>query len=240
MDKKIFFKQSDFQKASNLVDKSSSGIYNFLNMYSVYSLKKETVFGAAVSRSTNFIDGALPSLFLSLISLKKVNRLSGPVFTRQFLESSFSKGKKIMFVGNCNQQDLRKVAQRFKLPLKNLSFYNRLPYIAPRVEFARKDILDLSKKIKVRKVDYCFVCVGNPRQEILSWELEKLYKTRYLSVGAAWDFILGRKKEAPRIIRELCLEWLYRLVTDFKYSKIKVWRSFVGLVYLPFVVRLAK
>jgi N-acetylglucosaminyldiphosphoundecaprenol N-acetyl-beta-D-mannosaminyltransferase len=75
--------------------------------------------------------------------------------------------------------------------------------------------------------------VGNPRQEILSFELSKLVKsTKFLSVGAALDFLLGRKKEAPKWVRELYLEWFYRLVTDFRYSWKKVWCSFVGVFFL--------
>jgi exopolysaccharide biosynthesis WecB/TagA/CpsF family protein len=206
-----------------------------LNLYSVYLFKKEDTFRNSVSSKKvyNFLDGGVPSLFLSVINLRKTPRLRGPTFTRKFLESNIPKKSKIMFVGNCSNKDLDKISQDFKIPRKNLFNYEKLPYIAPKIEFDRADIFKLSKEIKSKKIDYCFVCVGNPRQEILSYELSKIIKnTKFLSVGAALDFILERKKEAPKIVRELYLEWLYRLITDFKYSKKKVMCSIIGLWYL--------
>jgi len=129
-----------------------------------------------------------------------------------------------MFVGNCSEKDLIKISKEFNTPMKNLFCYSKLPFIAPKIQFSKEDIKKLIKEIKSKKIKYCFICVGNPRQEVLSFELSKSVKeTKFLSVGAALDFLLGRKKEAPKLVRELYLEWLYRLVTDFKYSWRKVW-----------------
>ncbi len=80
------------------------------------------------------------------------------------------------------------------------------------------------------KADYVWVGIGCPKQNLLSSQLFKKTKAQYfVNIGAALDFLLGKKEEAPLIIRELGIEWLYRLVTDFKYSKKKVWRSLMGL-----------
>ena len=43
---------------------------------------------------------------------------------------------------------------------------------------------------------------------------------------------MGKKKESKSIIQRFGLEWLFRLITDFKHSKKKVWKSFLGLRYL--------
>ena len=138
-----------------------------------------------------------------------------------------------MFVGNCDHDDLDFISKKFLISPRSLFSYEQLPYIAPKIEFEKEDILKLSKEIKSKEIKYCFICVGNPRQEILSFELSKFFKTtKFLWVGAALDFILERKKEAPKWIREIYSEWFYRLVTDFKYSRKKVWRSFFGLWYL--------
>jgi len=231
------FTKASFQDALKILNKKEIRIFNFLNSYSIYLFKKEKIFRNSVTKkgTENFLDGGTPSLFLSLRNMKKIPRLRGPTFTRNFLENPISKKSKIMFVGNCSQKDLEQISSNFQIPLKNLFSYNKLPYIAPKIKFKKEDIEKLSKEIKSKKIKYCFICVGNPRQEILSFELSKKIKeTKFISVGAALDFILERKKEAPKIIRELYLEWFYRLVTDFKYSKQKVWRSFIGLIYLIF------
>lgn len=233
--KALKFINSSSEELIEGLDKKTSRVFNFLNLYSVYLFRKEGIFRDSVSSSGiyNFLDGGVPALYLSIVNFKRIARLRGPTFTREFLKSDFSKKSRIMFVGNCSAKDLDKISKDFDIPRDKLFNYNKLPYIAPKIEFDRADIFKLSKEIKSKRIDYCFVCVGNPRQEILSFNLSKLNKyTKFLSVGAALDFILERKKEAPKIVRELYLEWFYRLVTDFKYSKKKVWYSFIGLWYL--------
>ena len=48
---------------------------------------------------------------------------------------------------------------------------------------------------------------------------KKVKAEKIFNVGAAMDFLTKKKKEAPDLIQKFGLEWLYRLVTDFKYSK---------------------
>jgi exopolysaccharide biosynthesis WecB/TagA/CpsF family protein len=172
-----------------------------------------------------------PCLFLSLKKFRRISRLSGPVFTRNYF--SKLKDKRILIIGDCDSSERKKLSTKFNLQLKDIFCYNSLPFIAPKVQFERKDILKLSAFIKRINPDIIFVCVGNPRQEILAADLLKYHKNKkFLCIGAALDFILGRKEEAPKMIRELGLEWFYRLATDFNYSKKKVWRSLLGLAYL--------
>jgi exopolysaccharide biosynthesis WecB/TagA/CpsF family protein len=231
--KSLTFTKATFEQGRKILEDKKVRVFNFLNSYSVYLFRKEKIFRESVVGKDvfNFLDGGMPSLFLSLIKFQKINRLSGPVFTRKFLEKE--RKSRIMFVGNCSGEDLNKFSEDFKISRENLFCYSKLPYIAPKIEFSKEDIKQLVKEIKFKEIKYCFICVGNPRQEILSYELSKLVKnTKFLSVGAALDFLLERKKEAPKWIRELYLEWFYRLVTDIKYSWKKVWYSFVGLWYL--------
>ena len=44
-----------------------------------------------------------------------------------------------------------------------------------------------------------------------------------LGVGAAFDFIAGRKRQAPAMLQTLGLEWLFRLVTEPK----RLWRRYL-------------
>ena len=44
-----------------------------------------------------------------------------------------------------------------------------------------------------------------------------------LGVGAAFDFLSGRKRQAPRALQGLGLEWLYRLVHEPR----RLWRRYL-------------
>jgi UDP-N-acetyl-D-mannosaminuronic acid transferase (WecB/TagA/CpsF family) len=46
------------------------------------------------------------------------------------------------------------------------------------------------------------------------------------------DFFLNKKKHSPKFFTKLGIEWLYRLITDFRITKKKAWRSFVAIKYL--------
>ncbi|MFH1366652.1 MAG: WecB/TagA/CpsF family glycosyltransferase [Patescibacteria group bacterium] len=71
----------------------------------------------------------------------------------------------------------------------------------------------LREKIKRAKPDIIFVAFGAPRQE--KWlynNLPKLTSVKIgMGVGGAFDYISGQVRRAPAIMRQLGLEWLFRL-----------------------------
>jgi N-acetylglucosaminyldiphosphoundecaprenol N-acetyl-beta-D-mannosaminyltransferase len=44
-----------------------------------------------------------------------------------------------------------------------------------------------------------------------------------LGVGAAFDFLAGRKRKAPKVLQRLGLEWLFRLVNEPR----RLWRRYL-------------
>ena len=63
------------------------------------------------------------------------------------------------------------------------------------------------------KTDILFVAFGSPKQELwIATNLEKLPVKVAIGVGGSFDFISGRIRRAPTLIRKIGLEWLFRLV----------------------------
>ncbi|MFH1521629.1 MAG: WecB/TagA/CpsF family glycosyltransferase [archaeon] len=207
-------------------------ILNFLNQHDLYQSNKEPLFRETLleKQNINFIDGFIISAYLSITNLRKVSRTSGPILTRDFLSNAeLSQNKKHFFIG-LEKEDLDNLQTKFP-HLKKVSSYNP-PYIKD-LNFSLGEIEKIAKLINEEKSDYIWVGIGCPKQNILSSLLFKKTKAQYfVNVGAAIDFLLEKKKQAPAIFRKLGVEWFYRLITDFKYSKKKVWRSLVGLRYL--------
>ena len=229
-----FWRKKDVEKELKENLHKKRFIFNFLNSHDLYQIQKQPLFVESLStkENTNLIDGFIISLFLTLKEIKNVQRFTGPKFTEFFLKNkNFNVNKKHFFIGP-EKEDLKKLANKFKyLNEKNLFTYNP-PYIK-NIDFPKEEIKKLIKKINLKKPDYVWVCIGCPKQNILTYRIFKdTFAKAYFNVGAALDFILGKKKQAPNIFRKMGLEWLYRLITDFKYSKEKVWRSFVALKYL--------
>jgi len=63
---------------------------------------------------------------------------------------------------------------------------------------------------------FCLLGVGCPRQEILAQLLKQRGIARGLAlcVGASVDFLTGQERRAPRVMQQLGLEWLFRLLQN--------------------------
>lgn len=69
--------------------------------------------------------------------------------------------------------------------------------------------------LKKEKPDLCFVCLGSPRQELLMHSLRAYSKkTLFLGLGGSLDVYAGSIPRAPRAVRALHLEWLYRMCRE--------------------------
>lgn len=68
--------------------------------------------------------------------------------------------------------------------------------------------------IEDARVDILLVGLGCPKQEWWMAAHQSQLSAVMLGVGAAFDFIAGRKAHAPRLMQLLGLEWLFRLLHE--------------------------
>lgn len=89
----------------------------------------------------------------------------------------------------------------------------------------RQQYDEFVRKISADGVEILLVAMGNPLQE--KWILE--YTSRVdtlklvIGVGALLDFTIGKVRRAPSIVRNVRLEWLFRLVIEPR----RLWRRYV-------------
>lgn len=69
-----------------------------------------------------------------------------------------------------------------------------------------------------------FVGLGCPKQEIWMARHRGRFAGVMLGVGAAFDFLAGEKKQAPRAMQRWGLEWLFRLVTEPR----RLWKRYLS------------
>lgn len=83
---------------------------------------------------------------------------------------------------------------------------------------------DVCKKINSKNVDVLFVGLGVERQE--KWILQnyKNINTKVIiSVGGWFQYLDGNKLRAPKLIRKMYLEWLFKLIVEFR----RVWKRYI-------------
>jgi exopolysaccharide biosynthesis WecB/TagA/CpsF family protein len=89
----------------------------------------------------------------------------------------------------------------------------------------------------IKKTDSTYVCIGigSPNQHKLATELS--VKLPIICVGAGFNLIAGIEKQAPLWIREIGLEWLYRLIQ----SPRRLWKRYIAFgplfIYLVLLQR---
>lgn len=81
--------------------------------------------------------------------------------------------------------------------------------------------------IDAARPDIVWVGLSTPKQELFMRDVRgRLRAPVLIGVGAAFDFLAGRQKQAPHTTRVLGLEWLWRLITEPR----RLWRRYLNIV----------
>lgn len=94
------------------------------------------------------------------------------------------------------------------------------PPFRPLTEEEDNQVIEM---INAAKPDFLWIGLGSPKQDI--WIQERLNKIKgsiIVPSGATFDFFSGRIKQAPKFIRDVGFEWLYRLFKDFR----RLWKRY--------------
>jgi len=64
-------------------------------------------------------------------------------------------------------------------------------------------------------IGLCFVALGAPKQEAFAARGRQVAPTvGFASIGAGLDFLSGRQHRAPKVVRRIGMEWLWRALSS--------------------------
>src|ERR1035437_6261254 len=107
----------------------------------------------------------------------------------------------------------------------------RVKYPGLKVNFTEEE-WNFEKKHP--ETDILFVAFGSPKQEIwIAENLSRLPVKVASGVGGAFDFVSGKVRRAPVLVRKIGLEWLFRLI-------IQPWRIERQLRLIKFIFLVCK
>lgn len=163
--------------------------------------------------------------FLHRSSIKE--RIYGP---RLFLETCRQAEReklKIFLYGN--ELTSLKTALRHKYPKLEVSGID-LKY----QKIDKKDFSALVGKLTKAKANILFIGLGSPLQHEIAYHLTNV-NLPIVMVGAAFDFVGGRKPQAPVWMQNYGLEWLFRLFQEPR----RLWKRYLwyGPVFIIQVLR---
>lgn len=155
-------------------------------------------------------------------------RTYGPELFSRVVRECEKQKLKILLYGNETTKLIRVVKGMFpKLVTVNLADLKGR-------RIGDSDALKLTKTAARYNRAILFIGIGSPAQHILMSKLGEL-PFPVVTVGAAFDFMAGTRKQAPDWVQEARLEWLFRLLSE----PVRLWKRylvdapvFVLLVYL--------
>lgn len=187
---------------------------------------KEIINGGLV----NSCDGSSIAMLAGAIHKAKYETYTGPEIFSKYVKENH----KQYFLGN-TEENLLRLKNRFEslgYPSANYKFES-LPY--KNVE--EFDYKAIAQDIRLFAPDIIWVSLGAPKQEIF---ISKLYpyldKGVLFAIGAAFNLFLGddANKRAPKIMRDMHLEWLFRVCQEPDRVGKRAWAYFKVLPSLIF------
>lgn len=97
-------------------------------------------------------------------------------------------------------------------------------YTPPFRPLSEEERAEVVRLIDESDADIVWVGLSSPKQERFMAEMAPgLQCGVMIGVGAAFDFLAGKKPQAPRVIQRSGLEWLFRLATEPR----RLWRRYL-------------
>jgi N-acetylglucosaminyldiphosphoundecaprenol N-acetyl-beta-D-mannosaminyltransferase len=148
-------------------------------------------------------------------------RITGSDFVWDLAGLAEKEGKSIYLLG-ASEGVAKKASEKLKEKYPNLKIVGA----ESGGDVASSDNQNLLDKISSASPEILFVAFGQVKQE--KWIAENLSKIPSvkiaIGIGGALDFIAGNAKRAPKIIRKIGLEWLWRLILEPWRAK-RIWNA---------------
>lgn len=148
---------------------------------------------------------------LRLLGQRRASRVYGPDLMPLVLHQAEREGIPVGFYG-VTQQVLDRLTAivRARYPKLQIAYAFSPPFRPMTLE----EDAEVVSAINVSGARILFIGLGNPKQEKWMAAHRGRVQAVMVGVGAAFDFLAGSKKQAPRWMMPLGLEWLFRLCTE--------------------------
>ena len=190
---------------------------HFVNHHSFLKLLEQN-FSFCEDFGVFFVDGRLLKLILKILNIPCVY-FPGPLFLDRLL--AVTPKNRCFFVAA--NHDVGNA-------LVKCGYHRYL--VVPHIN--NENVVSIARELVAQTQDCRIILgIGSPNQDILAQNIIMINeKSDVNCVGAAVEFLVGIQKSCPLTIRKMGIEWLWRLVTNFRVTLPRVTTSPLKIFWL--------
>ncbi len=216
---------STYEEASDLViawaraGESRSVCVGTVHM--VMETRDDPAFREAVNGADLVTSDGMPLVWgLRLLGIPGAERVYGPDLTPIVCRKAAAEGIPVGFHGGSPETLARLLARvRADHPGLEIAHAESPPF----GDLTPERLADEARRIEASGAQIVFVGLGCPKQERWMAAQRGRIPAVMLGVGAAFDFLAGTKRQAPRLLQRAGLEWAFRLAAEPR----RLWRRYL-------------
>lgn len=184
-----------------------------INLDHLVKLRASPAFREAYAAQDLVVADGNPIVWLSRLAQKPVSLVPGSDMVLPLARLAADAGLSIALVGS-SDATLAAAAARLTQVVPGLVVGM---CHAPPMGFDPEspEAAEILREMAARDIGLCFLALSAPKQEIFAARGRSLApQVGFASVGAGLDFLSGDQTRAPRWLRKLALEWLWRALSS--------------------------
>ncbi len=150
---------------------------------------------------------------LNLLGAELGDRVYGPELMTRYCGHAAERGHRVWLYGGATAAALADLERELVARFPGIVIAGG--HSPPHRPLTEEEQVALAERINADAPDVVWVGIGAPKQELWMAKMRPLLEAPVLAgVGAAFDFIAHRKRQAPAWMQRRGLEWLFRLSQD--------------------------
>ena len=206
---------TDYEQAMDemerMIASQEPGYVCAVPVHSLMVSRHDEAMRAALGGATMNVPDGRPLVWaLNLLGEQLRDRVYGPDLMDRFCARAARRGHRIWLYGGATQEALKELVRALESRHHGLQIAGS--WSPPHRPLTSEEERDVARRIDADRADVVWVGLGVPKQELWMARMRPRLRAPVLvGVGAAFDFLSGRKRQAPTWMQARGLEWLFRL-----------------------------
>lgn len=211
-----------FQEISRWIGSNKKVYICVAPVSTVVDCQEDNDYRDVVNSAAMVTPDGMPVVWIAkLKGYKGIERVYGPDLMRKICDDGQVKEYRHYFYGG-TEETLVQLEKRLRQQYPQINIIGK--YSPPFIKQAQLEKQEIIDKINASSADILWVSLGSPKQDFwMALHRDKLNVPVMVGVGAAFDFLAGTKPQAPRWMRQIGLEWLFRFCCEPR----RLWKRYL-------------